>query len=158
MKLALEVVKWTIAIISAMYIFQTCVVEASGITPAIQAAVNKAADKYDLDPNLILAVIEVESNFNPKALGRAGEVGLMQLHPKFFKNPPTNISKNIQLGARHLAYSRQHCPNQKGLEFLTCYNKGTKKALRNPTLNRYYKKVTKAYFRRWVATNDSNRY
>ncbi|MDH7501511.1 MAG: lytic transglycosylase domain-containing protein [Verrucomicrobiota bacterium] len=38
-----------------------------------------AAGRYGVDPALVKAVIWRESHFHPKARGRAGEVGLMQL-------------------------------------------------------------------------------
>ena len=38
-----------------------------------------AARRYGVDPGLVKAVVWRESGFNPRALGRAGEVGLMQL-------------------------------------------------------------------------------
>ena len=38
-------------------------------------------DKYDLDPYLILAVIQVESEFTPEAVSRKGAIGLMQMMP-----------------------------------------------------------------------------
>ena len=39
----------------------------------------KAAQDYDLDPNLIFAVIRTESGFNPDAGSSAGACGLMQI-------------------------------------------------------------------------------
>jgi soluble lytic murein transglycosylase len=38
-----------------------------------------AAQRYNLDPALIKAVIWQESRFNPRARGKAGEIGLMQI-------------------------------------------------------------------------------
>lgn len=42
-------------------------------------AIVAASIKYGVDPALIKAVIWRESHFNPKARGRRGEVGLMQI-------------------------------------------------------------------------------
>jgi soluble lytic murein transglycosylase len=43
--------------------------------------VKASAEKYDLDPYLILAVIRVESNFDPSQMSNRGAVGLMQIMP-----------------------------------------------------------------------------
>lgn len=43
--------------------------------------INEECDQYDLDPFLILAVIQVESNFSPKAVSNKGAIGLMQVTP-----------------------------------------------------------------------------
>lgn len=39
----------------------------------------EAATRYAIDPTLVKAVMWKESRFNPRARGRAGEIGLMQL-------------------------------------------------------------------------------
>jgi soluble lytic murein transglycosylase-like protein len=44
--------------------------------------IHRVAHKVRLDPNLIKAVIQAESNFDPYAVSRAGAVGLMQLMPQ----------------------------------------------------------------------------
>jgi soluble lytic murein transglycosylase len=44
-------------------------------------AIAQAANRYELDPALIRAVIWRESGFHPDARGRAGELGLMQIRP-----------------------------------------------------------------------------
>jgi len=44
--------------------------------------VRKLAPEYRLDPNLVLAVVEVESNFNPNAQSHKNAQGLMQLIPE----------------------------------------------------------------------------
>ncbi len=43
--------------------------------------VREAAERHHVDPALVRAVIETESNWNPSAISRKGAVGLMQLIP-----------------------------------------------------------------------------
>ena len=47
----------------------------------IAEAIHEESDRHSLDPILVLAVINVESRFQPRAVSRRGARGLMQLRP-----------------------------------------------------------------------------
>lgn len=73
-------------------------------------AVQDAAKKYNVDPNLIRAVIEKESNWNPEAIGKVDprDKGIMQInerwHPDYFANNDwRNSSSNVDYGTSLLA-------------------------------------------------------
>lgn len=44
--------------------------------------IREECENYGLDPFLILSVIEVESEFSPKAISPSGAIGLMQIMPE----------------------------------------------------------------------------
>ncbi len=56
---------------------------ASGAAGEMVGAVLKEARTHGIDPMLVLAVIAVESRFNPVAESEQGAVGLMQVVPRF---------------------------------------------------------------------------
>jgi len=68
----------------------------------------RAGARSGLDPLLILAVIAVESRFNPIAQSDGGALGLMQVIPHYHKDKMDSADSvldpetNIQLGARVL--------------------------------------------------------
>ena len=74
--------------------------------PKINEAVDDAARQYDLDPLLVHAVIQVESNYNQYAISHAGAQGLMQLMPATARSLGVrnsfDVEENIRAGVRHL--------------------------------------------------------
>ena len=48
----------------------------------VEALVRRLAPQYAIDPQLVIALIAVESNFDPKAVSRKNAQGLMQLVPE----------------------------------------------------------------------------
>ncbi|NJD08624.1 MAG: lytic transglycosylase domain-containing protein [Methylococcaceae bacterium] len=69
--------------------------------------INAAADRYDLDPGLLHAVIRAESAYNPGAMSNKGAAGLMQLMPgtadRYGVRDRFNPQDNIDGGARYLS-------------------------------------------------------
>jgi soluble lytic murein transglycosylase-like protein len=115
------------------------------IPEIIMATATLLGAKYDIDPKLILSVVKVESNFNVKAKGRShGEIGLMQLHPRYFK-AKYDVVNNMEVGVRHLAKLKKQCEPKYGKAWFICYNVGANTNYKYPTKYAYYKKVMVAY-------------
>ena len=74
----------------------------------ILALVHKMAPQYQIDPQLALAIIAAESNFNPQALSPKNAQGLMQLIPetseRFNIKNPYDPAQNIRGGLTYLRW------------------------------------------------------
>jgi soluble lytic murein transglycosylase-like protein len=93
----------------------------------------KAAQLYQVEPNLLHAIILVESNYNPKAVSAKGALGLMQLMPstakRFGVTDYFDPKQNIQGGAKYLAYLLKLFDNNKSLA-VAAYNAGEKSVIK----------------------------
>jgi soluble lytic murein transglycosylase-like protein len=100
---------------------------------AIQRHVRQAAQRFDIEPNLLNAIIWAESKFNPKARNRSGARGLMQLMPGTSKamakklgrpNRPYDPAFAVQAGAQLLAILKTKFDGDREL-MLFGYARGT---------------------------------
>jgi hypothetical protein len=76
--------------------------------PEINDLVEQTANRHQIDPQLVHAIIKVESEYDPKAVSAKGAMGLMQLIPetasRFGVENPFNPKENIEGGVSYLKY------------------------------------------------------
>jgi len=103
-------------------------VESAPVTGVkIDAFIATAAARYGVSEELIAAIIEAESEFNPRAVSRRGAQGLMQLMPETAAtlgvDDPFDPRANIDGGVRHLRALMDRFDNNLPLA-LAAYNAG----------------------------------
>lgn len=99
-----------------------------------------------IDPRITNAVIQVESNGNPFALGKLGDSGLMQVRHQFVPETQQQLFQgctNIRRGVELLKQAKEKCKHKLNNTWLVCYNVGIKggQKIRHPSKFVYYKKV-----------------
>jgi hypothetical protein len=118
--------------------------------------VREAAERHHVDPALVRAVIETESNWNSRAYSHKGAGGLMQLIPttaqRYGAYDLFNPQQNIDAGVRHLKSLLERYNGNLDLA-LAAYNAGegaVDRAHGVPAFREtrdYVQKVQNAYFR-----------
>ena len=107
----------------------------------LQEVLWEACQEYDIEFELALGLIEVESAFHTDAVSDVGCYGLMQLNPQYF---PADLSpaENVQYGVKFLAEKLNQYAGDQGAA-LTAYNAG------HDTGNREYAENVMAAAERW---------
>lgn len=129
---------------------------------AYEDIIQEAAEKYEMDPALIRAVMQTESAFHPYAVSRAGAEGLMQLMPALADEMGVSDSfdprENIMGGVRYLKRLLDHHDGNLDLA-LASYNAGPGNVERYGGVppfretRRYVKTIKALYARSRRATN-----
>jgi soluble lytic murein transglycosylase-like protein len=131
---------------------------ASGVPAApvdVETAIQEAAARHNVDPNLVRAVIKVESNFNPNAVSRKGAMGLMQLMPSTARQlkvkNPFDPEQNVDAGVRQLKQLLESYNGDIKLT-LAAYNAGAGAVARNSGVphyaetQNYVRRITNLYY------------
>ena len=74
---------------------------------ALEPYIQAAAQEYNVSPDLVRAVVQTESQFNPRARSGAGAIGAMQLMPRTARSigiaNPLDPRENIFGGTKYLS-------------------------------------------------------
>lgn len=122
---------------------------------AIEDLVELHAQANDVPPALAQALVQVESSHNPKATGRNGEIGLLQIKPKTARamgykgpakglyDPETNLTWGMKyLGKAHDLSGGDVCGT------LLRYNAGLDARRKSAASNKFCSKVKKVMAKR----------
>ena len=99
----------------------------SNSTESMDAIFEEASSRFGVSVDLIKSVAKAESNFNTKAVSKAGAIGVMQLMPATARNlgvtDPYDARQNIMGGAKYIKQNLDRFNGNVSLA-LAAYNAG----------------------------------
>src|SRR6202453_1546216 len=132
----------------------------------IDSAIEQAAARHNVDPNLVGGVVHVESNFNPNAVSRKGAMGLMQLMPSTARQlkvkTPFDPEQNVDAGVRQLKQLLESYGGDVKLT-LAAYNAGAGAVARSSGVphyaetQNYVRRITNLYYGSAYGANGPSR-
>jgi soluble lytic murein transglycosylase-like protein len=139
----------TYAIPDAPGIRATTPLADASVREPYEPLIREHAAKQALRTDLVRAVIQVESGYNPRARSPRGAMGLMQLMPATAKSlkvqNPFDPDQNVDAGVRHLKQLLENYGGDVNLT-LAAYNAGSGAVARSSGIPRYAE--TQNYVRR----------
>lgn len=143
-----------------LLLFVLCSTSRAQTAEMVQLA-DRWAAHFGVERELVHAVIEAESAWNPTVVSSAGAVGLMQLMPAtaatFGVRDRFDIAENIRGGVAYLAWLRDRCAGDLRL-IVASYNAGLSRVrqlrleFRSAAVHQYVERVAFLYRRnRWIS-------
>lgn len=121
----------------------------------LDSHIEDASTRYGISADLIAAIIEIESQFKPRAVSRRGARGLMQLMPATAASlgvgDPFDPRENIEGGVRHLRSLMDRFGNDLPL-VLAAYNAGAQAVIDHGGIPPYHQ--TRQYVKRILRRLD----
>lgn len=155
--------KWLLPVLFVLF---PGIASAQVVPSVAEHSVEHYAAYYRVPPELISALIDVESRWNPQAVSNEGAMGLMQLMPatarRFGAYQPFDVDQNVAAGTRYVTtlmwefhgdlrlvaaayYAGDRWIGQQQLKY------------RNPDVIAYVQAVRRRYMMRRYATAKSRR-
>lgn len=130
----------------------------ASVNPSYNDLIQTASGRYNIDADLIRAVIKAESDFNARARSQKGAMGLMQLMPETARlqniSDAYDPSENVEGGARHLRMLLDRYQGDLELS-LAAYNAGSGAVEKHRGIPPFSE--TREYVRRVLRFYDSYR-
>ncbi len=124
--------------------------------------IQEASDRYEVEPELIRAIIMAESSYNPNAVSRRGARGLMQLMPSTARalgvEDSFNPEHNIHGGVKYFKQLLDRFDGDVSVA-LAAYNAGSRKVREYQGIppfkaTHYYIKKVFSYYNHYKTTSD----